>query len=80
MDDEVKLLRAIERLIKKTIPVNHIEGFSVPAKVPEKDETAGVEAHRHRRRGGSKGAFRGGKPHVSKGNSGGERQRKTPKR
>ena len=63
MDDEVKLLRAIERLIKKTIPVNLIEGFSKPAKVPEKDETTGVEAHRRRRRGGNKGTFRGGRPH-----------------
>ena len=80
MDDEVKLLRAIERLIKKTIPVNLIEGFSKPAKVPEKDEAAGVEAHRRRRRGGSKGAYRGGRPHVSKGNSGGERRRRAPKR
>jgi ATP-dependent RNA helicase RhlE len=80
MDDEVKLLRAIERLIKKTIPVNHIEGFSVPAKVPEKDTAVGVEAHRHRRRGGNKGGFRGGKPHEIKGNSGGERRRKAPKR
>ncbi|MHC4321049.1 MAG: DEAD/DEAH box helicase [Planctomycetota bacterium] len=80
MDDEVKLLRAIERLIKKTIPVNLIEGFSKPAKVLEKDEATGVEAHRRRRRGGNKGAFRGGKPHETKGNSGGARRRRTPKR
>jgi ATP-dependent RNA helicase RhlE len=80
MDEEVKLLRAIERLIKKTIPVNRIEGFSKPAKVPEEDETAGVEAHRHRRRGGNKGSFRSGKPHVSKGNSGGAERGRAPKR
>ncbi len=80
MDDEVKLLRAIERLIKKTIPVNRIEGFSTPAKVPEKDETTGVEAHRHRRRGGNKGTFRSGRPHETKGNSGGEKRRRVPKR
>ncbi len=80
MDEEIKLLRAIERLIKKVIPVNSIEGFSKPAKVPEKDETEGVEAHRRRRRGGNKGAFRGGKPHESKGNSGGQRRKKTVKR
>ncbi len=80
MDDEVKLLRAIERLIKKTIPVNLIEGFSKPAKVPEKDEAAGAEAHRRRRRGGSKGTFRGGRPHETKGNSGGGRRRSAPKR
>ncbi len=66
MDDEVKLLRAIEHLLKHTIPVNLIEGFSKPAKVPEKDEVAGVEAHRRRRRGGNKGAFRGGRPHEIK--------------
>ena len=80
MNEEVKLLSAIERLIKKTIPVKSIDGFSEPAKTSEKDETAGVEAHRRRRRGGSKGTFRGGKPHVSKGNSGGERRRRAPKR
>jgi ATP-dependent RNA helicase RhlE len=79
-DEEIKLLRAIERLIKKVIPVNSIEGFSKPAKVPDKDETAGVEAHRRRRRGGNKGAFRGGKPHESKGNSGGQRRRRAPQR
>ncbi len=66
MDDEVKLLRAIEHLLKHTIPVNLIEGFSKPAKVLEKDEVAGVEAHRRRRRGGNKGAFRGGRPHEIK--------------
>ena len=59
MDEEVKLLRAIERLIKKVIPVKRIEGFSDSAKVPKKDKAAGVEAHRHRRRGGSKGALPG---------------------
>ncbi len=80
MDDEVKLLRAIERLIKHTIPVNQIEGFSKPAKVTGKDEAAGAEAHRSRRRGGSKGTFRGGRPHETKGNSGGARRRKVPKR
>ncbi|MBZ0107766.1 MAG: DEAD/DEAH box helicase [Candidatus Scalindua rubra] len=80
MDDEVKLLRAIERLIKKTIQVNLIEGFSKPAKVPEDDEAAGVEAHRRRRSGGNRGSFRGGKPHVFKGNSGGEKRRRAPKR
>jgi ATP-dependent RNA helicase RhlE len=79
-DEEIKLLRAIERLIKKVIPVNSIEGFSKPAKVPDKGETAGVEAHRRRRRGGNKGAFRGGKPHESKGNSGGQRRRRAPQR
>jgi len=67
-------------LIKKTIPVKRIDDFSEPAKASEKDETAGVEAHRRRRRGGSKGAFRGGKPHVSKGSRSSERQRKAPKR
>lgn len=80
MDEEVKLLRAIERLIKKVIPVSRIEGFSDSAKVPEKDKAAGVEAHRHRRRGGNKGTFHGGKPHESKGNSGSKRRRKSPKR
>jgi ATP-dependent RNA helicase RhlE len=80
MDDEIKLLRAIERLIKKTIPVKRIEGFSKPVKVSEKDEAAGVEAHRRRRRGGNKGAFRGGKPHETKGNSDGKRRRRAPKR
>ncbi len=81
MDDEAELLRAIERLLKKVIPVKRIEGFSVAAKVPDKDKTAGVEAHRRRSRGGSnKGAFRGGKPHESKGNSGGGRRRRSPKR
>lgn len=80
MNDEVKLLRAIERLIKKTIPVKRIDGFSEPVKTPEKDETAGVEAHRRRRRGGNKGTFRSGKPHVSKGNSGGEKRRSATKR
>ncbi len=79
-DEEIKLLRAIERLIKKVIPVNSIEGFSKPAKVPDKDETAGVEAHRRRRRGGNKGGFRGGKPHESKGNSGGQRRKRSLKR
>ena len=80
MDEEIKLLRAIERLIKKVIPVNSIEGFSKPAKVPDKDETAGVEAHRRRRRGGNKGSFRSGKPHESKGNSGGGGRRRALKR
>ncbi|GAX61159.1 ATP-dependent RNA helicase RhlE [Candidatus Scalindua japonica] len=79
MDEEVKLLRAIERLIKKAIPVKHIEGFSGSVKAPAKDKTAGVEAHRHRRRGGNKGAFRGGKPHKSKGNSSGGGRRRVPK-
>ena len=79
MDEEVKLLRAIERLIKKVIPVNRIEGFSDSAKVPKKEKAVGVEAHRHRRRGGSKGAFRGGKPHEFKGKSSGKRRRTSPK-
>jgi ATP-dependent RNA helicase RhlE len=79
MDEEVKLLRAIERLIKKVIPVKHIEGFSGPAKVPEKNETVGVEVH-SRRRSGNKGTFRSGKPHEIKGNSGGERRRRASKR
>ncbi len=81
MDDEAGLLRAIERLLKKAIPVKHIEGFSGSPKVPDdKDKTAGVEAHRRRSRSGSnKGAFRGGKPHVSKGNSGGSGRRRSPK-
>ncbi|MEK6765428.1 MAG: DEAD/DEAH box helicase [Planctomycetota bacterium] len=78
-DDEAELLRAIERLMKKVIPVKHIEGFSGSAKVPDKDETAGVEAHK-RRRGGNKGVFRGGKPREFKGNSGGGRRRRYPKR
>jgi len=80
MNEEVKLLRAIERLIKKTIPVKSIDGFSEPAKTSEKDETAGAEAHRRRRSGGNKGTFRSGRPHVSKGNSGGEKRRRAPKR
>lgn len=79
-DEEIKLLRAIERLIKKVIPVKRIEGFSESVKVPEKDDAAGVEAHRRRQRGGNKGAFRGGKPHEFKGNRGGERSRRVPKR
>ena len=78
-DDEAELLRAIERLMKKVIPVKRIEGFSGSAKVPDKDETAGVEAHK-RRRGGNKGVFRGGKPREFKGNSGGGRRRRYPKR
>jgi len=80
MNEEVKLLRAIERLIKKTILVKRIDGFSEPAKDSEKEETAGPEAHRRRRSGGNKGSFRGGKPHVSKGIRSGERQRSAPKR
>lgn len=79
-DDEVKLLRAIERLIKKVIPVKHFEGFSGPAKDSEKDEAAGMEAQRRHRRGGNKVAFRSRKPHEFKGNSGGESKRKIPKR
>jgi ATP-dependent RNA helicase RhlE len=79
-DEEIKLLRAIERLIKKVIPVNSIDGFSKPAKVPDKEETAGAEAHRSRRRGGNQGGFRGGKPHESKGNSGNQRRRRAPQR
>jgi ATP-dependent RNA helicase RhlE len=81
MDDENELLRAIERLLKKVIPIKRIEGFSMAAKVPDKEKSAGVEAHRRRSRSGSnKGAFRGGKPHESKGNSGGEGRRRSPKR
>ncbi len=78
-DEEIKLLRAIERLIKKVIPVNRIEGFSDSAKAPKKDKAAGVEAHRHRRSSGSKGTFRGGKPHEFKGKSSGKRRRTSSK-
>ncbi len=80
MDEEIKLLRAIERLIKKVIPVNSIEGFSKQEKVPDKDKATGTEAHRCRRRGGSgnRGTFRGGKPHEFKGNRGGQRRKKAP--
>ncbi|MCP4260988.1 MAG: DEAD/DEAH box helicase, partial [Planctomycetes bacterium] len=80
-NDEAELLHNIERLLKKVIPVNHIEGFSGPPQVPDKDKAAGVEAHRRRSRSGSnKGAFRGGKPHETKGNSGGRGRRRSPKR
>jgi ATP-dependent RNA helicase RhlE len=80
-DEEAILLRAIERLIKKVIPVKRIEGFSLSEKVPDKDKNTGVEAHKHRRRSGSnKNVFRSGKPRVFKGSSGGERRRRSPKR
>ena len=80
-DDEAVLLRAIERLIKKVIPVKRIEGFSLSAKVPEKDKTAGIEAHKRRRvTGSNKGGFRRGKPRAFKDNSGGKRSRRSPKR
>ena len=39
MDDENELLRAIERLLKKVIPVKRIEGFSMAAKVPDEEKT-----------------------------------------
>ncbi len=80
MEDESELLRAIERLLKKVIPVKSIEGFSVEAKISDKDNTPGIGAHRRRNRsGGNKGTFRGGKPHESKGNSGGVGRRRSPK-
>ncbi len=79
-DDEAELLHAIERLLKKVVPVKRIEGFSGSPKVPDKDKTVGVEAHKRRRSGGNKGTFHGGKPHEFKGNSGGGGRRRSPKR
>ena len=37
-DEETKLLRAIERLTKKDIPIMKIEGFSTPSLTPDIDE------------------------------------------
>jgi len=58
MDDEVKLLRAIERLIKKAIPVNRIEGFSEP-KVLNRNESANRKVHKPRNRSANKEGFKG---------------------
>ena len=59
MEAEIKLLRAIERLIKKSIPVNRIEGFSEP-KVSHKNESANRNANRPRsNRGANKSGFKG---------------------
>ena len=49
MDDEVKLLRAIERLIKKDIPVNRIEEFSEP-KVQHQNNSANRQVNQPRNR------------------------------
>jgi len=38
-DDEIKLLRAIERLIKKEIPLKHIEGFSQAVELPKRPKS-----------------------------------------
>ncbi len=79
-EDEANLLYAIERLIKKEIPVNSIEGFSIPVKGTDKREAAGIEAHRRGGRGGNKASFRGGNLGGFKANSSGGRRRQTHKR
>ena len=53
MPEEVKLLRAIEKLIKKSIPVSHIEGFSEPSIVETRKPLHG-EGHKHRNPNGEK--------------------------
>ena len=58
MNDEVKRLRAIESLIKKSIPVNKIDGFSEP-KVLHNNESSNKNGQRPRSRGGNKSGFKG---------------------
>lgn len=53
-EDEMQLLRAIERLIKKSIPVKSAEGFSSSANIPEVNKSPGIQPKRPRRRRGNK--------------------------
>ncbi|RAP31456.1 ATP-dependent RNA helicase RhlE [Candidatus Marinamargulisbacteria bacterium SCGC AG-343-D04] len=52
--DEIKLLRAIERLIKKKITVNSMDGFSEHFKVLDKEDARNKEGHTHERRTGDR--------------------------
>ncbi len=50
MNEEKKLLRAIERLIKKTVPVNEIDGFSEPRAVDKRQSDNSNDRRPQRRR------------------------------
>ena len=67
MPEEHKLLLAIERLMNKTIPVNHIEGFSEP-KIVDRRQPLHSQGNKHRNSSEKKG--------VSSSNRGRSRRRK----
>jgi ATP-dependent RNA helicase RhlE len=46
MPEEIKMLRTIEKLLKKNIPVNEIEGFSEPRIVERKNPSGGSRTKR----------------------------------
>jgi ATP-dependent RNA helicase RhlE len=65
-NDEIKLLRAVEKLIKKTIPVKTIEGFVTLENVPEQNKPAKAKAHKPYNHDNNKNKFRGSKPNKFK--------------
>jgi ATP-dependent RNA helicase RhlE len=76
MKEEGKLLQAIERLLKKTIKVNDIEGFSTPAIHRNDGNSSGNNRHHS---GGGSGQRRSGRTRRSggdkRGSSGNHGQR-----
>ena len=70
MQEEVKLLRSIERLIKKNVPVTDINGFSEP-KTPNRNASANRKGQRPRNSGTNRHGFKGGR-------NGDRRRRKKP--
>jgi ATP-dependent RNA helicase RhlE len=61
--DEAALLRDIEQLLKRTLPVAALPAFTVTAAAPaaaERDSRGGAHRHGHRPHGNPQGARRGG--------------------
>ena len=75
-NDEIKLLRAIEKLIKKVIFTNKTEGFSPSAKIVDTNRPANSKAYKPYGRGDNKNKFYGNKSSKFKGKSS---NKKSPK-
>ena len=70
MQEELKLLRSIERLMKKSVAVTEIDGFSEP-KPPHRNDTSGRKGQSPRNSGTNRHGFKGGR-------NGERRRRKKP--
>ena len=77
-DEEIKLLHAIERLIKKDIEVKLIKGFSKPKIVTDNGRNSKPDSYNRRSHREHKGGVRGNKSGGFSGGGGGGRHRRTP--